>query len=100
MSQAWKDANAYTLTIYGEADVAAIDPDGAQIVANLVNSYYPGKATYQFLPRTDHGFVEVGTMEEYLRMQENPQAAGAQPKFNQKLVELVDTWIKDKIKKT
>jgi pimeloyl-ACP methyl ester carboxylesterase len=100
MSKAWKDANAHTLTIYGEADVAAIDPDGAQIVANLVNSYYPGKATYHFLPRTDHGFVEVGTMEEYLRMRENPQAGTAQPQFNQKLVELVDTWIKDKIKKT
>ena len=101
MSKAWQTANAYTLTIYGEADVAAIDPDGAKLVADLVNSYYPGKATYEFLPRTDHGFMEVGTMEEYLRLRENTQpGAAVQPKFNQKLVELVDSWMKDKIKKT
>ncbi|WP_018478241.1 alpha/beta hydrolase family protein [Pontibacter roseus] len=97
MSKAWRDASAYTLAIYGEADVAAIDPDGAQQLANLVNNYYPGKGTYEFLPRTDHGFMEVGTMKEYLSSQENPQQS---PKFNQKLVELVDAWMKDKIKRT
>lgn len=101
MSKAWRDADAYTLTIYGEADVAAINPDGAKLVADLVNSYYPGKATYHFLPRTDHGFMEVGTMDEYLRGRSGQQegAAAPQPRFNQQLVDLVDGWMKDKIKK-
>lgn len=99
MNEAWRDANAYTLAIYGEADVPALDPEGAQLVVNLVNSYYPGKATYAFLPRTDHGFMEVGTMEEYLKRRESAESDTFQPRFNPKLVDLVDNWMKDKLKR-
>ncbi|MBF8965152.1 alpha/beta fold hydrolase [Pontibacter sp. FD36] len=99
MSQAWRDANAYTLAIYGEADVAALDPSGAQLVVNLVNSYHPGKATFELLPRTDHGFMEVGTMQEHVKRRGSAEESTFRPRFNQKLVELVDTWMKDKIKR-
>ncbi|WP_299985564.1 alpha/beta fold hydrolase [uncultured Pontibacter sp.] len=99
MSQAWRDANAYTLAIYGEADVAALDPSGAQLVVSLVNSYYPGKATFELLPRTDHGFMEVGTMQEHVKRRGSAEEDAFRPRFNQKLVELVDTWMKDKIKR-
>lgn len=57
----------------------ALDPEGAQLVVNLVNSYHPGKATYEFLPRTDHGFMEVGTMEKYLRRRDSAEEDTFQP---------------------
>lgn len=99
MNQAWRDANAYTLAIYSEADVPALHPDGAKLVVDLVNRYYPGKGHYEFLPRTDHGFMEVGTMEDHLRRRASADSDSFQPVFNQKLVDLVDSWMKDKLKR-
>ncbi|MFD2245216.1 alpha/beta fold hydrolase [Pontibacter ruber] len=96
LNKAWKAANAHTLAIYGEADIPALNPDGAKLVVDVVNSYYPGKATYQFLPRTDHGFMEVGTKEDYRRLQ---SGAAVPARFNQKLVDLVDSWIKERLRK-
>jgi len=101
MVKAWRDADAYTLTIYGEADLQALCPEGAQFITNIVNSYHPGKGTYKFLPQTDHGFAKVGTKQEYQRLMES----GAYEKigetnFNPEIVEIVDTWIKNKLRKT
>ncbi|MBC5774923.1 PDZ domain-containing protein [Pontibacter sp. KCTC 32443] len=100
VNRAWKEANAYTLSLFGEADVQAIDEDGAKIIADVVNSYYPGKAEYKLVPRTDHTFAESGTQKEYLRMQnEGTYDAFAATHFNQKLVDMLDEWMKDKLKR-
>ncbi len=101
VNKAWKDAAAFTLAIYGEADVQAIDADGAKMIADVVNSYYPGKATFEFLPRTDHGFVEVGTKKDYQQiMQSNQADAYAANHFNMKLVDIIDNWMKAKFTKS
>ncbi|MDX5480993.1 MAG: PDZ domain-containing protein [Hymenobacteraceae bacterium] len=101
VNKAWRDANTHTLMIYGGADFAAIDPDGANIIVDVVNSYHPGKGTYKFLPGTDHGFVEVGSKEELLKLQQNQQyAAHAQTHFNQKLVEMIHEWMREKMSRT
>ncbi len=99
-NKALKESQAYTLAIYGEADVQALDAEGARMIADVVNSYQPGKGEFHFLPRTDHGFVEVGTKADYLRLQaEGKYDAFASAHFNRKLVELLDNWMKDKLKK-
>lgn len=98
VNKAWKDAAAHTLAIYGEADVPAIDEDGARLIAAVVNAYHPGKGTYQFLPRTDHGFMEVGTKAEHVKQtQSNTPGNG---KFNPKLVEMIDVWMQAKMAKS
>lgn len=100
-NKAWKDAAAYTLAIYGEADVQAINEAGTRMIADVVNSYHPGKATFEFLPRTDHGFVEVGTKEDYQKLTESKSAGSyAARHFNTKLVDLIDAWMKDKQRKS
>jgi uncharacterized protein len=101
VNKAWKDAAAHTLAIYGEADVQAINEDGAKMIADVVNSYYPGKGTYEFLPRTDHGFVEVGTKKDYQQiMAGNKASAYAASHFNMTLVDLIDNWMKEKMRKS
>ncbi|WP_242928357.1 alpha/beta hydrolase family protein [Pontibacter vulgaris] len=99
-NKALKEANAYTLAIYGEADVQSLDAEGARMIADVVNSFHPGKGESYVLPRTDHGFVEVGIKADYIRLQaEGQYDAFASSHFNYKLIDLLDTWIKDKLKK-
>ncbi|MDX5436871.1 MAG: hypothetical protein LPK03_06725, partial [Pontibacter sp.] len=94
--KAWRDANTHVLVIYGEADIASISPSNSQLLVNAVNTMHPGSATYQFLPGTDHGFVKVGTKQDLLRLQQSGQfGAYVQQNFNQELVEMVDSWIKE-----
>jgi hypothetical protein len=98
VNKAWKDAATNTLAIYGEADVPAIDEDGAKMIAEVVNAYYPGKGTYEFLPRTDHGFMEVGTKQDYVKLMQSNSPSTA--KFNFKLVDMIDNWMKAKMAKS
>ncbi|CAN5911950.1 hypothetical protein BH24BAC1_BH24BAC1_09930 [soil metagenome] len=101
IAQAYKEAGAHTLAIYGEADVAAIDPSGAQYLAEVVNRYHPGKATFHLLPRTDHGFLAFGTMQETLAIPDRQNLVKyGKAKFNPQLVEVIDAWIKEKISRT
>jgi pimeloyl-ACP methyl ester carboxylesterase len=100
LNQSWKEANAWTLAIYGEADVQAINANGVKLTADVVNSFHPGKASFEVLPKTDHGFIEVGTQQDYIKKQEaGTYNAYADAHFNRKLVDLLDTWMKDKLKK-
>jgi uncharacterized protein len=94
--KAWRDANTNVLVIYGEADIASISPNNSQLLVNAINTMHPGSAIYKFLPGTDHGFIKVGTMQDLLRLQQSGQfGAYVQNNFNQELVVMVDSWIKE-----
>lgn len=101
-AMAWRNTKSYVLTIYGEADIAAIYPDDHIAIANYVNEVHPGKGTYLFVPKTNHTFQEIGTMAEYVQMQSNPLAyeTMAQERFNYKLFDDVCNWMADKLTKT
>lgn len=99
VNKAWKDAATNTLMIYGGADFPAIDPDGAKIIVDVVNAYHPGKGTYKFLPGTDHSFIEVGSKQDLLQLNRTEQYESyASSHFNYKLVDMVDSWMKDCMK--
>ncbi len=101
-AMAWRNTKSHVLTVYGEADIAAIHPDDHIAIANYVNEVHPGKGTYLFVPKTNHTFQEIGTMAEYVQMQRNPLAyeAMAQEHFNYKLFDDVCKWMTDKLTKT
>lgn len=97
VNSAWKGADTYVLSMFGEADVQAIDEDGARIIAAVVNSYHPGKAEYKFVPGTDHTFVKSGNQKAYARMQnDGTYDAFMANNFNYELVDILDAWMKDK----
>lgn len=98
---AWKNTSAPVLAIYGGADVAAMKPDDHIQIANIVNRYHPGNGEYFFLPKTDHIFVESGTMQEYLKIKDAPEYGQLlRNKFNTKLIEKLDEWMKQKSSKS
>jgi uncharacterized protein len=101
IARAYKEAGTHTLAIYGEADLAAIDASGARYLAEVVNRYHPGKGTFHLLPRTDHGFLAFGTMQETLAVPDRQNVVKyGLDKFNPELVEVIDAWIKEKISRT
>jgi len=60
----WAKTSSFVLAVYGEADIEALEPEPTKRIADIVNHYHPGKATYYFLPETDHAFLKTGTKEK------------------------------------
>jgi uncharacterized protein len=92
LTVAWKNAGTYTFAIYGEADIAAINPKGHETIAAIVNTYHQGKGKFLLLPKTDHGMLLTGTMEENLNL---TQAERWSKPFNSKIIEIMDEWMQN-----
>lgn len=95
--QAWRDAGVHSLAIYGEYDLHAIDARDTKRIADLVNAYHPGKGKFVELTGTEHGFAQVPSMMEYVRMRQRGTFNGQYmaEHFNPKLVEIVADWMEE-----
>ncbi|PHN07275.1 alpha/beta fold hydrolase [Flavilitoribacter nigricans] len=93
--QAWRDAGVETLAIYGEHDIHAINPTGAQLIAEMVNDYHPGKGKFVLLEGTEHAFARVPSMSEYVEMRRNGSFNNSYmaANFNKELVRIVADWM-------
>jgi uncharacterized protein len=92
----WKNTKACVLSMFGEADVAAIHPTDLERIATIVNHYHPGRAQYHWVPRTNHDMVETGTMLENIDIQyKNPQKymEYERDRFNTAVIDKVHDWI-------
>ena len=92
---AWKAAGVHTLAMYGEYDLQAISGEAAKNIAALVNAYHPGKGKYIILPKTEHAFAKVPSMEEYVEMR-NSGTFNRQymsQNFNKDIVEIISEWM-------
>jgi pimeloyl-ACP methyl ester carboxylesterase len=94
LTQAWRDAKAPVLAIYGESDFAAVDSRDHERIANVVNHYRPGSGKYVFLPRTGHGLGLEGTRVE-ARAANNAagQSINLKAPYNPELTKVVADWI-------
>ena len=92
LTEAWKEAGTPTLAIYGEADIAAINPEGHKTIAAIVNAYHPDKGSFLLLPETDHGLLLTGTMDENLKLTETERW---NKPFNHRIVDIIDQWMKE-----
>ena len=101
LAKLWSQTDSYVLAMYGEADIEAISPAEHEEIIRLVNAYHPDRATYQFVPKTSHSFIEVGSMQEGIEIQQNPPLMFQyyQTKFNVQMVEEMVKWMNDKLEK-
>lgn len=95
--QAWRDAGVYSLAIYGEHDLQAIGPNGAQLIAKMVDQYHPGKGKFVELPDTEHAFAKVPSMEEYVVLLRSGgfNSRYMADHFNPELVKIVGDWMEE-----
>lgn len=99
-TETWSKVESYVFSIYGEADVAALNSIDHEAIVDVVNYYHKDKAEFYLLPKTNHLLTKVGTMAEGIqkRLSPNFNQYTAQ-NFNPEIVEVVDKWVKDKLEK-
>lgn len=92
--RAWKQVPCPVLSMYGEFDLAALDADAMQGIANIVNHYHPGHGTFILIPGTDHGLARVKSKEHKLKLQSTGQYwPHLQAHFNVDYAEVLHEWM-------
>ncbi|MEM0960962.1 MAG: alpha/beta fold hydrolase [Bacteroidota bacterium] len=89
----WRDAQTYVLAVYGEADFAAIHDADHRHLVEIVNHKRPGTATFELLPRTNHGVLVVGSREEHMQHRVTGTLQSLQGQFNDRYPELLADWM-------
>ncbi|MEM9024047.1 MAG: alpha/beta hydrolase, partial [Bacteroidota bacterium] len=92
---AWKNTESYVLSIYGEADIEALDAWSHQEIANIVNQYHPGRAEFRLLENTTHGMVSVKSREHAVEVARDFQYNSQH--FNPEFLEITIAWMQDKV---
>nr|WP_315472774.1 PDZ domain-containing protein [uncultured Undibacterium sp.] len=64
LAEAWSKVTGKVLSIYGEFDVQAINPNDAKAIAAVVNETHPGNGEFLLLPKTDHGLLNAASYQE------------------------------------
>ncbi len=101
VAKALSDYNNYTLAIYGECDLNANNPSDNIALIEHVNSQRPGHGTFWLAPKSSHSFEEIGTMQEFIELWDQPQVYQqyAANRFNGKIFEYIDQWLEEILKK-
>jgi pimeloyl-ACP methyl ester carboxylesterase len=83
------------LAISGEYDIAVVDSEWAGQVAEIVNHFHPGFGSSLILPKTQHSFIKVPSMEEYVQLRNENLFNNAymSEHYNPALVEEMSKWI-------
>lgn len=96
IAKAWKNANTKVLAIYGESDIAANNKLDHEELVNYLNELKPGSSEFMFVHKTNHTFQKVGSMKDYVKM-ENEDPIGYQKfalnQFNEDLFKNIDAWL-------
>jgi len=87
LASQWKRIDAPVLVIYGTSDPAT-NADESQYLADLINSFHPGRATYTEIPGMGHDFGRYSSQADFLNRRKN-----AQPHpFDDDLLVIVLAW--------
>ena len=70
---AWSEVNAHVLSLHGEGEYVAFNPWEHELIADIVNHYNPGMATYLRVPNVDHGFIYVNDIEHAVAIRNDRQ---------------------------
>ncbi len=70
---AWSEVNAHVLSLHGEGEFVAFNPWEHELIADIVNHYNPGMATYKRVPNVDHGFIYVDDLEHAVAIRSDNQ---------------------------
>lgn len=94
MTESWSRTKGYVLSIFGEGDFEVMDSFGHETIVDIVNTYHPGKAEYIFLPGTNHSMLLTGNMKRSFDVQNKGLTAQYFNKFNFRLTDEIDRWIR------
>jgi alpha-beta hydrolase superfamily lysophospholipase len=87
-AEEWKKVAAPVLVVYGTSDFVSTVADDPYL-ADLINSFHPGRATLKAIPNMDHYMARAASMEESIR-----RAAGARVEFEPAVLEVIKDWLR------
>lgn len=94
LSEAWAGFDGHVLSLYGEADMEAVNDESQREIARIANAGHPGHGTFRLVAGTDHSMIEVGSMEEGARLRSKPEYRQyMDTKFNYDVVTMTHEWI-------
>jgi hypothetical protein len=100
LTKAWMEANCRVLSIWGEADLQALNDQSHKEIAAIVNSVHEGWGTYKLMEKTNHSMIKVGTMEEGIASDQSGRTRELMIKegMNYEVVNLTHEWIQKILK--
>ena len=94
LTKGWAESPSYVLSIFGEADIEAVNDYAHKEIVQICNHYKPNTASFHLMEATDHSMIKVGTMEEGAAMRGSRAYFDLmQNAFNFEVVTLIDDWI-------
>jgi pimeloyl-ACP methyl ester carboxylesterase len=63
VARVWASLDNPVLALIGEFDIRTLPMD-AEYIAAIVNARHPGRASWQLLPKMDHGFALHESLKE------------------------------------
>jgi uncharacterized protein len=85
LAEEWKKVDVPVLVVYGTTDYVSTIADDPYL-ADIVNSFHPGRATLKAIPNMDHYLTKAASMEESMK-----QAAGGE--FEPAVLDAVRDWL-------
>jgi uncharacterized protein len=93
-TDAWAKTDAHVLSMYGEADFEVFDPFSMAEITRIVNHYHPDHGKFVEIPGTDHGMIEVGSMQKGLDLRGKPEYRDYYVNhFNYRIITEIHQWI-------
>lgn len=86
-AEEWKKVDAPVLVVYGTSDYVSTVADDPYL-ADIINSFHPGRATLKAIPDMDHFMTRASSMEESMN-----RAAGARVEFEPAILDAIKEWL-------
>jgi uncharacterized protein len=93
-AEEWKKVDAPVLVVYGTSDFISTIADDPYL-ADIINSFHPGRATLKAVPGMDHYMTRAASMEESMT-----RAASARAEFEPAVLEAIKGWLQHQLGQT
>jgi len=93
---AWSQARSHVLSMHGKGEYVAFNPYEHQLIADIVNHYNPGKATFMRIPDIDHAFTYVEDLEHSISVRNDREYQ--LNNFHPGIVDILYEWMEELIK--
>jgi uncharacterized protein len=87
LAEEWKRVDAPVLVLYGTSDYISTVADDPYL-ADLINSFHPGRATLKAVPGMDHYLTKAASMEESMK-----RTTGIYGEFEPAVLDAVREWL-------
>lgn len=88
LAKQWKQVDIPVLVIYGTADPAT-DSSESRYLAEIINSFHPGRASYVELSGMGHDFARYASSAEFLNRRRDPKPHP----FDGELLDVLLKWL-------